>query len=136
MERLKVTIKARAPLCFSERRPAGQFRESTEYVPGTVLRGAVAMLMLQDGRGNSKAFQELFDGRRPAVFTNAYPAPCVLPATAMSCKAEGGFRTENKHGIIDTLIERLCFEALKPAGMLYAPKCSHCGMRMERHTGF
>lgn len=138
MERLKVTITARSPLCFSERRPAGQFRESTEYVPGGVVRGAVAMLMLEDRQESSKAFRELFVGERRAVFSNAYPAypdPRLLPATAMSCKAESDFRPKGD-GVVDTLIDRLCFETLKPAGLLYLPKCSHCGMRMERHAAF
>lgn len=143
MERLSVTIEVQSPLCFSERRPAGQFRESTHYVPGSVLRGAVADLMLRDNLEGSAEFKALFNSERPAVFANAYPAPYVLPATAMSCKAESGLRSEGKHGVIDTLIERLCFEALEPAGLLYLPNCSYplpdgrrCGARMERHAGF
>lgn len=143
MERLSVTIEAKSPLCFSERRPAGQFRESTEYVPGSVLRGAVADLMLRDNLEGSAEFKALFYGERPAVFTNAYPAPYVFPATAVSCKAESGLHSEGKHGVIDTLIERLCFEALEPAGLLYLPNCSYplpngrrCRARMERHAGF
>lgn len=143
MERLNVTIEAESPLCFSERRPAGQFRESTEYIPGSVLRGAVADLMLKEGLGGSAEFNALFVSARPAVFANAYPAPHVFPATAVSCKAEGGLHGEGKHGVIDTLVERLCFEALRPAGLLYAPKCGYpfsggkkCGARMEQHFGF
>ena len=143
MERLSVTIEAQSPLCFSERRPAGQFRESTEYVPGSALRGAVADLMVRDGLKGSAEFRVLFEGERPAVFTNAYPAPYVLPATAISCKAEGGLPGEGKHGVVDTLIERLCFEALEPAGVLYMPKCGYslphggrCEARMEQHAGF
>jgi CRISPR-associated protein Csx10 len=143
VERLSVTIEAQSPLCFSERRPAGQFRESTEYVPGSALRGAVADLMVRDGLKGSAEFRVLFEGERPAVFTNAYPAPYVLPATAISCKAEGGLLGEGKHGVVDTLIERLCFEALEPGGLLYAPKCGYslpdggrCEARMEQHAGF
>lgn len=141
MERYRVNITAQSPLCFSARRPAEQFRESTEYVPGTVLRGAVATLMVEDGQADSTAFQRLFVHARPALFTNAYAAPsvhvtpAVLPATAMSCKVESGFRPTG-HGVIDTLVERLCVEALRPAGLLYTPKCNHCGMRLERFTGF
>jgi CRISPR-associated protein Csx10 len=130
-----VTITAQGPLCFSARRPAEQFRESTEYVPGTVLRGAVASLMVEDEQADSAAFQSLFVQERPALFTNAYVAPYVLPVTAMSCKAESGFRPTG-HGVKDTLIERLCVEALTPAGLIYIPRCDYCEMRLERYTGF
>lgn len=143
MEWLKVTIEAESPLCFSERRPAGQFRESTGYIPGSVLRAAVAELMLRDGLEGSAEFKTFFVSERPAVFRNAYPAPRVFPATAACCKAMGGLRSEGKHGVIDTLVEQLCFEALKPAGLLYMPMCNFglgnatkCGARMERYSGF
>jgi len=143
VERLKVTIEAESPLCFSERRPAGQFRESTCYIPGSVLRAAAAELMLRDGWEGSAEFETFFVGERPAVFRNAYPAPRVFPATAASCKAVSGLRSEGKHGVIDTLVEQLCFEALKPAGFLYMPTCNFgvgnakkCGERMERYSGF
>ncbi len=143
MERLSVKIEAESPLCFSERRPGGQFRESTHYVPGSVLRGAVADFMLRDNLEGSAEFKVLFNSERPAVFANAYSAPYVFPATTVTCKVEGGLHSEEKHGVIDTLIEQLCFEALKPAGLLYLPKCGYflsdggrCGARMERHAGF
>jgi CRISPR-associated protein Csx10 len=135
MDRLKVTITARAPLCFSERRPDGQFRETARYVPGTALRAAVAARMLSEAEVNDEMFQRLFTSERRVVFANAYPASHVLPATAMSCKAESGFSPDG-HGVVDTLIGRLCFEALDPAGLLYLPKCSYCGMRMERQMDF
>jgi len=71
VERYQVIITAQAPLCFSERRPAEQFRASTEYVPGTVLRGAVASLMVEDGQADTAEFQRLFVHERPAIFSNA-----------------------------------------------------------------
>ena len=137
MEQLRVSITAKSPLCFSERRPGTQFRESLDYIPGAALRAAVAMPMVQEGES---AFEDLFTGEHPAIFANAYPAANVLPASAMSCKAASGFCGDEgqKHGVIDTLVERLCFEALDPAGPLYLPKCCRCkpGMRMERYTAF
>lgn len=140
MERLKLTIELQSPLCVTERRTAGQFRESAGFVAGSTLRGAVAELMLQDSHAESDEFHALFLGSRPAIFGNAYPADNVLPATAMSCKAYPGFRNDRgqNHGVVDTLIKRLCVESLRPAGMLYLPRCGfeNCGMRLERHTGF
>ena len=143
MERYQVIMTAQAPLCFNERRPAEQFRASTGYVPGTVLRGAVASRMVEDGQADTAAFQRLFVHEHPAIFSNGYVAPSVLPATAMSCKAEKGFRRDGKHGVRDTLVERLCVEAFMLAGLLYMPSCSQargsqdeCRSRLERYEGF
>jgi CRISPR-associated protein Csx10 len=135
LEQLRVSITPKSPLCFSERRPGTQFRESLEYIPGAALRAAVAIPMREK---QENAFDGLFTSEHAAVFANAYPAESVLPATAMSCKAQSGFCGDGKHGVIDTLVERLCFEALQPAGPLYLPRCPHCKpmMRMERHTAF
>jgi CRISPR-associated protein Csx10 len=135
VQRFKVTITAQSPLCFSERRPAGQFRESSDYIPGTVLRGAAAALMLEHSGDVSEEFKNLFTGPGQAVFTNAYPAPGVLPATALSCKNVPGF-TPDGHGISDSLIRDLCFEGLRPAGPTANSRCKECGIRMERHRGF
>lgn len=145
MEKLKLTINLQSPLCVTDRRTAGQFRESAGFVAGSTLRGAVAELMLSDGhrsrgaRTVSNEFRDLFLGERSAIFGNANPANNVLPATAMSCKAFPGFRNDHgdNHGVIDTLIKRLCVESLRPAGMLYLPKCrfKSCGMRLERYPG-
>lgn len=146
MERLKLTLRLLSPLCASDRRTAGQFRESAGFVPGSVLRGAVAELMLRDGhrrrdgRTLSDEFHALFLGARAAVFGNAYPGEDVLPATAMSCKTQAGFRHDpgEHHGVKDTLIKRLCIESLRPAGLLYLPKCefADCRMRLEQYPGF
>ncbi|HZP02602.1 MAG TPA: CRISPR-associated RAMP protein Csx10 [Terriglobia bacterium] len=135
MQRYKVTITPQSPLCFSESRPGGQFRDSLPYIPGTALRAAVAERMLA---GTSGAFADLFTGPQPAIFSNAYPAEYVLPATAMSCKANPGFMggERQRHGVIDTLVEQVCFETLRPAGLLYLPHCRECGSRLEHYSCF
>jgi len=127
---LKVTITACAPLVFSERRPDGQFRASTPYVPGTVLRGALAQQLLNAGEATDGDFATLFTAPEAPFFRNAYPAIEVegeyraarpLPATAFSCKAESGF---DKHGVFDGLIDRLCCEELD-VKIPYLPRCLH-----------
>lgn len=137
---LKVSITALSPLVFSERRPDGQFRQSAPYVPGAVLRGALAQQMLNEGgRGNSD-FTTLFTAPDAPLFRHAYPA-CFwreesgdlytpsrhLPATAYSCKPESGF---DKHGVFDGLIDRLCCEELG-VRMPYFPRCLHPDHRGE-----
>jgi CRISPR-associated protein Csx10 len=134
---LKVTITACAPLVFSERRPDGQFRASTSYVPGAVLRGALAQQLLNAGEATDGDFAKLFTASSAPFFHNAYPAveadgECrasrPLPATAFSCKAESGF---DKHGVFDGLIDRLCHEELG-VKIPYLPRCRHDDHKDER----
>jgi CRISPR-associated protein Csx10 len=148
--RIRLTIIARSPLALSKRKPGGQFRESYDYIPGSVIRGAMAGAMLDSGQGDSALFAKLFLADRPAIFTNAYPQAReeafretrVIPITAMSCKdPEGrGFATENKkkehHGVFDTLIDRVCCELLRPAALVYSPNCPECGGLVDRLDGF
>jgi CRISPR-associated protein Csx10 len=143
---LRVEIEAGSPLVFSERRPAGQFRETLPFVPGTALRGALAQELIDSGMTtNDSDFKALFIDNAP-FFRNAYlavddgdhgiPLPSrPLPATAYSCKAEPGFEG---HGVHDSLIDRLCFEELGIDFPLYLPKCNKCedGGRVEAFSGF
>jgi CRISPR-associated protein Csx10 len=133
IERLQVEVAAKSPLCFGERRPGGQFRETTGYVPGAALRAAIAMRLLERTDLPPGVFQDIFVGAAhgPAVFSDACPGVGVLPATAVSCKRHNGFQGDGRHGVKDTLVERLCFEALDPAGPLFLPRCPQCGDRME-----
>lgn len=145
MIQLNITITALSPLCFSERRPGGQFRFSLDYVPGAVLRGAAAAIMLRAGNEHDPGFQRLFGVGQPpvALFRCAYPGAYVLPHTALSCKDTPGFagqtETAHGHGVFDTLIDRLCFEQLQPPGLLYPMHCPQpdCDPgRVEAFTGF
>lgn len=143
MQKLSVTVTAISPLCFSERRPGGQFRFSLDHVPGAVLRGAAAAILLRAGQEHDPQFQHLFGVGQPpgALFYPAYPGTHVLPHTAMSCKDNPGFRTLSgtTHGVFDTLMTQLCVEQLRPPGVLYRPYCPHEGCdpgRLEAFSGF
>ena len=142
MIQLNVTITALSPLCFSERRPGGQFRFSLDHVPGAILRGAVASHMLRAGQEHEATFQRLFGVGQPpaALFRCAYPGIDVVPHTALSCKDNPGFLASGTgHGVSDTLVDRLCFEQLQPPGLLYRPRCAYenCDPgRVEAFTGF
>jgi len=152
---IKVNIKARAPLLISERRPDGQFRPSSSYIPGAVWRGALAQQMLNEGEptNGDSDFAVLFTKDSAPQFRNAFPASVKrtengeqfevalpLPATAFSCKAESGFKAQGKHGVYDGLIDRLCCEELGIKAP-YLPCCddpSHetQGERVEAYGGF
>jgi CRISPR-associated protein Csx10 len=125
-------------LVFSERRPDGQFRQSTPYVPGVALRGALAQQLIDASEhtnpGSNPDFVRLFTNSDAPLFRNAYLAyfdktnppgaflpSYPLPATAYSCKAESGF---DKHGVYDSLIDRLCYEELC-VKVPYLPRCNH-----------
>jgi CRISPR-associated protein Csx10 len=140
--RIRLTIRTKSPLVISERKPGGQFRRSFEYLPGMIVRGGLAQAFLGAEQEGSPLFAKLFLPPSPAIFTNAYPVargsdePRVIPATAVSCKDNPGF-LESGHGAFDTLIDRACWELLRPAGLLYAPCCPYqdCDGRVDHFGG-
>jgi CRISPR-associated protein Csx10 len=121
-----VTITARSPLVFPVRKPGAQFRASLPYVPGAVLYGALGEVLARTRRFDPQLMQTL-------RCHNAYPgAPGdrwvrPLPLTAASPK--GAERPA------DTLADRVCWEALRPAALIYAPT-GEDGRAWEACSGF
>ncbi|NJK51720.1 MAG: CRISPR-associated RAMP protein Csx10 [Leptolyngbyaceae cyanobacterium SU_3_3] len=91
MKRLELTITALSPLAIGRQKPGGSISEAETYIPGTVVRGAIAAQILQQasqqhphirttdltqntGGAENNDFHDLFLGDSPAVFHNAYPA--------------------------------------------------------------
>ena len=158
MQRIELEIKALSALAIARQKAGGSIGEAVDYIPGTVIRGAVAaqILDLSNGRSadlseNGGDFQALFLSDNPAIFQNAYPSALqiekhpvpqdrikeirVLPATALSSKNKPGFTSENKtglkpksHGVFDTLIDRFCAEGY---GYPYDPNCPEDGGRVD-----
>lgn len=97
--------------------------------------------------GNELHFEDAFPLKRKN------DGPLLLPTTAISCKDNSGFiprkpiawknwdaekrsKYEPKHhGVFDTLIDRACWELLRPAAMQYAPRCPMCGGRTKAWNG-
>ncbi|MBW4676371.1 MAG: CRISPR-associated RAMP protein Csx10 [Desmonostoc geniculatum HA4340-LM1] len=147
MKRINLEIKALSPLAIGRQKPGGSVSEADSYIPGSVIRGAIAAQILR--RANASItdgddFHALFLGENPAIFQNAYPANIkvksdvkVIPATALSSKNKSGFRSkpnDPKHnGVFDTLIDRFCAEGY---GHLYDPNCPVDGGRVDTFTGF
>lgn len=118
MKRLELNITALAPLAIGRQKPGGSVSEVEQYIPGAVLRGAIAGKILQQAKQQNPDlpsdlsqqtgdFQSLFLGDTAACFQNAYPAIAtlsknesravtepvyVLPATAVAAKNDGGFK--------------------------------------------
>jgi CRISPR-associated protein Csx10 len=152
MKRIKVQITAHSPLAIGRQKPGGSISEVETYIPGTVIRGAIAGLMIRDAKAAGRDFaidpesdfKALFiDGA--ASFQNAYPAIAdvgdslqvnsevrVLPATALSAKGKSGFQPKG-NGVFDSLIDRYCAEQ---HGQVYDPSCPVDSGRVDPFKGF
>lgn len=156
MKHLDLIITAQAPLSVGQQK-FGSISETEHYIPGSVIRGAIATYLLRQ-TGHAQAdlssqggdFQTLFLDPQAAIFQNAYPAIAkisdsqfkyveepvfVLPATAVSSKNNPGFKQVNsdKGGVFDTLIDRFCAEQY---GHPYDPSCPKDQSRVEPYSGF
>lgn len=149
MQRIELEIKALSPLAIARYKPGGSISEAVDYIPGTVIRGAMAAQILNESghqftnlTENGGDFQALFLSDNPAIFQNAYPALVingkiipqarlddsgVLPTTALSSKNKPGFKTKN-NGVFDTLIDRFGAEGY---GYSYDPNCPEDGERVD-----
>lgn len=152
MNKIELTITAESPLAIGVKKP-GSVSEASDYIPGSVIRGAIASVLLQQsGQENEDLsqkggdFQTLFLGDRAAIFHNAYPDTTdtevlvipttkevlVIPTTAVSSKTKPGFKPKG-NGVFDTLIDRFCAEQF---GYPYDPNCPQDGGRVEPYSGF
>jgi CRISPR-associated protein Csx10 len=156
VKQIKLEIKALSPLAISRQKPGGSVSECEDYIPGSVIRGAIASAILKqsnhqfsDLSQDGGDFQALFLGDNPAIFQNAYPSIKtrgrtlprnqteeigVLPTTALSSKTKSGFKTDKNNGVFDSLIDRFCAESY---GFAYDPSCpEEKGGRVEPYTSF
>lgn len=125
MRTFRVLVTTLSPLVVAGRQVAmGGATRTLKYIPGSVLRGALAGALLQNGYTNgSTEFKGLFENNR-VCYGNLYPTTAQgaiawpLPATAWSCKLEPGFvtapREEAGHGVIDSLVAQFSGRASLP----------------------
>ena len=135
---IKVTLES--PILTGGRKPSGQPVQAVQYIRGGLIRGAVANALLADLENSEPDadFSQLFLDNDAGTFRNCTPGTKVLPATAAGCKDFSGFLkagNNEKHGIFDTLIERIVSEKAK---WMYQPNCPYpnCGGRVEAQGGF
>ena len=121
-----VTITARSPLVFPVRKPGAQFRASLPYVPGAAVYGALGEVLARAGRFDAELM-------RAVRCHNAYPAapgdPWVRPLPLTAATPKGANRPA------DTLVDRVCWEVLRPAALVYAPTDTS-GRAWEALSGF
>ena len=135
---LSIQITLKSPIITGGRKPSGQAVEAVQYIRGGLIRGAVAKALLADLESNEPDadFEQLFLDDDAGIFRNCTPGSKVLPATAVSCKDFSGFHKADdneKHGIFDTLLERIVSEK---AEWMYQPNCPKCQGRVEAQGGF
>jgi CRISPR-associated protein Csx10 len=153
-----VCLTPEKPLRTGTLKPRGDYLDTWDYLPGSVLRGALAEWLKLQGRES-----QIVPTVQRVRFGNFFPSPTEsiwalpFPTTALECKLHGGFRripqktkteTPEKpgHGIRDSLLIALAYNELErhgahlPVPMLL--RCTHetngrkCGGRMERVVGF
>ena len=132
---LSIQVTLASPIITGGRKPSGQTVEALNYIRGGLIRGAVANELLADLENSipDADFKKMFLEDDATIFRNCTPAINVLPATAVSCKDKPGFSADEKHGVFDTLIERIVAEK---AERMYQPKCPKCSGRVESHSGY
>lgn len=139
MKKLRLTVTAQSPLAIGRKKPGGSVSEVETYIPGSVLRGAIASHIIafaapaSPTQNDGDSFHALFTGSQPVIFQNAYPAIAqidrerlrsvaspvqVMPATAVTSKTDPGFTSSGNSGVFDTLIDRFCAEQV---GYPYEP---------------
>ena len=136
MKEIRLTIIAKSPLAIGNKKPSS-VSEAIDYIPGSVIRGAIASQLIERGGkpkidDDSDDFNRLFIANNAAIFSNAYPAPYLLPSTAVSSKANPGFKAKG-NGVFDTLIDRFCADSY---GLPFDPNCPKDGGRVEPFGGF
>lgn len=161
----QITVYLQGPLLLGDESGVGNYEQTLGYIPGSVLRGALATHILH---ADEPAFQRVFvAAERPPRFGNAYPAwPEVwaypFPATARTCKQYHGYATDKHegHGVFDILVEQTLYElisdpqfphreSLLPAlgtrwvelANGYEPRCPYeqdekCGEQVKPATGY
>lgn len=154
MKRIDLTITALSPLAIGQRKPGGSVSEALDYIPGTVIRGAIAKEILSQSTTEPTEgddFYKLFLEETAAVFRNAYPAIAqqnpkqqtpnqyqlstepvrVVPASALSAKTSSGFKPEGT-GVFDSLIDSFC---AREQGHFYVPNDLK-GNQVDSFSGF
>jgi len=145
-----VAFVPEVPLRVGGLKPGGQFLEPLDYIPGSVLRGALAEYLLQEGRED-----EIIAFTSRIRFGNLFPCPdegdaqgllaLPFPLTAMQCKRRPGFRTsgrkEEGHGVVDVLIASLAYAEMERQGarfpVPFVLRCRHpeCGKDKNGRPG-
>ena len=150
MKEIFVALTPKGPLRVGGVKATGSYLDTITYIPGSVLRGALAEWL--SVRGEAQRIVQVVQRSRfgnlfPSPYERAYSLP--FPLTALECKAEGGFLgappggedgKREGHGILDGLLVSLAYRELERMGAGFpvpmALRCRKCKQRLERVSGF
>ena len=129
-----ITARLLAPVAIKRDRQSER-SAGVRSVAGTLVRGALAMLYLQQLGQADAAFGRVFLNEAACRFGPLDPEPHVFPLTAVSCKRE-----RLRHALADLLWLRVAQHHL--AGPLTAEaeaswrQCARCGADLKVQEGF
>ncbi|GIX08053.1 MAG: CRISPR-associated RAMP protein Csx10 [Candidatus Poribacteria bacterium] len=146
-------LRPEGPLRTGTLNPRGEYLDTRSYLPGSVLRGALAEWLKAQGREG-----EIGQVVQKIRFGNLFPSPdsnvlaLPFPLTAFGCKLHRGFlrstrsRRDPTHGIRDSLLIAVAYAGLEERGAqfpvpmtlrcTYEEEGNRCGSRLERVGGF
>jgi len=147
---IHITLALKSPFIIAENRINNLLR-STDYISGSVLRGALAHEYLKSKHKDNKELFHKFFLSGQVRFGNCYlgsERTSIVPATARSCKNFSGFKEKKmdkeapKHGVLDSLTrfyvyqEKLRKNEVDNSCLKFLEECEYCGSPTERFTGF
>ncbi|MFN3479772.1 MAG: RAMP superfamily CRISPR-associated protein [Thermodesulfovibrionales bacterium] len=142
MKSLSLTLSNKSPFSIATSRAVGNEQKCLDFIPGTVVRGALASLYIESNKPDND-FKKIFTDNK-VVFFNLYPYGAKpIPLSAYSCKYYRGFLGDReKHGVVDLLLSLIrenegsidFYDRLK--------NCQHkensvtCGSERKRFKGY
>jgi CRISPR-associated Csx10 family RAMP protein len=138
MNRHRLTATLLSPLVVRKERQS-QRSEGVSSLPGTLVRGALARLYLERGTADD-TFQRLFVDEQACRYGPLDPGDRPFPRSAASCKREGGFAAQGKHGMADLLwsriARRLLGKELPEPWRTDSMRCTRCGNDLKAKEGY
>lgn len=149
VQEIFVTLRPRSALRMGRVKATGAYLDTLQYLPGSVLRGALAEWLILNGKA-----KEILPTIRRMRFGNLFPSltdgvyALPFPLTALECKVKPGFKEaprdkprEKGHGVRDTLLLALAYSEMERMfdfrfSVPMVLRCRECGGRMERASGF
>ncbi len=146
--RKRIILETQSALSISGSPALGNLNRTLDYIPGTVLRGALAEAYHRKHDNRRGDFQQLFCDDE-VRYGNLYPivhgtqrGSQPIPLTAYTCKRRQGFlgdgRSSECHGVRDLLIDLMIYQETQD-GAVVPDKCGHpgaCPAPLDRYTGF
>jgi CRISPR-associated protein Csx10 len=102
MERLAFRLDNKSPFSIAASRAISNVQESLDFIPGTLVRGALAAKWLRGGKPDND-FKDIFTGDKVAFGNLFIQGAKPVPLSAFSCKYHSGFKGD-QHGIRDILL--------------------------------